>query len=192
MEGIFLVLVGGALFAQAWYVLGMYSEGRTMGILVGGLGVLALGTVVFAFEPTLLTGVKDGKDIGLAPGALLEQTTVMKMAIVAWSLYAIGVGAHGLWDFDDRAIGFYGGFLAAVTAVVFIYFAIELERVYADAVWLSLSGAALVLTLIAGVIFFYQALQFMVLRLLTGWSLLLGGAAVGIVGLAIVGAAITP
>ena len=192
MEGIFLVLVGGTLFSQAWYVLGMYSEGRTMGILVGGLGVLALGTVVFAFESTLLTGVKDGKDIGLTPAALLEQTTVMKMAIVAWSLYAIGVGAHGLWDFDDRAIGFYGGFLAAVTAVVFIYFAIELERVYADAVWLSLSGAALLLTFIAGVIFFYQALQFIVLRLLTGWSLLLGGAAVGIIGLAIVGAAITP
>ena len=60
MEGLFLVLIGGVLFSQSWYVLGMYSEGRSMGIFVGGMGLLALGTVVFAFDPVLLTGLKNG------------------------------------------------------------------------------------------------------------------------------------
>jgi len=37
------------------------------------------------------------------------------------------------------------------------------------------------------VMFFYQGLQFNVLRLLSGWSLLIGGVAVGGIGLAIIG-----
>ena len=60
MEGIFLVLIGAALFSQSWYVLGMYSEGRSMGIFVAGLGVLSLATLsAAAFVPLLLT--KDSK-----------------------------------------------------------------------------------------------------------------------------------
>lgn len=84
----------------------MYSEGRTMGIFVGGLGLLALGTVVFAFDPVLLTGLlKDGTTVSSGT-EVLAQATVMKTVIVVWALYAIGVAASGLWDFDERAIGF--------------------------------------------------------------------------------------
>ena len=190
MEGVFLVLIGGALFSQAWYVLGMYSEGRTMGIFVGGLGLLALGTVVFAFEPTLLTGVKSGKVVADA-SAVLEQSTVLKLVIVGWALYAAGIGAHGLWDFDERAVGFYSAFLAVATAVPFFYFVVELQDVYSDAVWLSLSSATLLLALIATVVFFYQAVGFAVLRLLSGWSLLLGGIAITAIGLGVVSTAIS-
>ena len=189
MEGVFLVLIGGALFSQSWYVLGMYSEGRTMGIFVGGLGLLALGTVVFAFEPTLLTGVKSGTVVANASD-VLAQSTVMKLVIVGWALYAAGVAAQGLWDFDERAIGFYSGFLAVATAVPFFYFAVELKDVYSDAAWLGLTSATLLLSLIAAVMFFYQALQFTVLRLLSGWSLLLGGIATVAIGLGVVSTAI--
>jgi len=35
MEGVFFVLIGAALFSEAWYLLGLYSEGRTMGVFVG-------------------------------------------------------------------------------------------------------------------------------------------------------------
>ena len=189
MEGVFLILIGGALFAQSWYVLGMYSDGRTMGIFVGGLGVLALGTIVFAFDPMLLTGVKSGKVVSDAV-EVVAQVTVMKTVIVAWALYAIGVGAQGLWDFDERAIGFYSAFLAAVTIVPFIYFVVELQNTYSDAAWLAIAGGTLLLTLIAVVMFFYQAFQLIVLRLLSGWSLLIGGSAIVAFGLAIVSTAV--
>jgi len=186
MEGIFLVLIGGVLFSQAWYVLGMYSEGRSMGIFVGGMGLIALGTIVFAFEPVLLTGLDNGKTV--ADGAqVLGQITVMKAVVAVWGLYAIGVAASGLWDFDERAIGFYSAFAAVATLVPFLFFVGELERIYGGMVWLSLSGATLLLTMVATVMFFYQGLQFNVLRLLSGWSLLIGGVAVGGIGLAIIG-----
>ena len=186
MEGIFLVLIGGVLFSQAWYVLGMYSEGRSMGIFVGGMGLIALGTIVFAFEPVLLTGLDNGNTV--ADGAqVLGQITVMKAVVAVWGLYAIGVAASGLWDFDERAIGFYSAFAAVATLVPFLFFVGELERIYGGMVWLSLSGATLLLTMVATVMFFYQGLQFNVLRLLSGWSLLIGGVAVGGIGLAIVG-----
>lgn len=182
MEGIFLVLIGAALYSQAWYVLGLYSEGRTMGVLVGGLGLLALATITFT--PVLLTGTGAGAD-------MLAETTVMKVVIVAWALYAVAVATHGLWDFDERAIGFYGGFLAVASLVAAIYFAAELEQPYSNGAWLGLSGATILLTVMAAIMFFYQALQFSVLRLVAGWFLLLGGVLVGVVGLAVVGTVIS-
>jgi hypothetical protein len=190
MEGVFLVLVGGALFSQAWYILGMYSEGRTMGIFAGGLGLLALGTVVFAFDPVLLTGLKGGQAVSTG-SEVIAQATVMKAVVVVWALYAIGVAAAALWDFDERPIGFYSGFVGVATLVAFLYFAAELERPYSDGTWLSLSGATLLLTLVATIMFFYQAFQFNVLRPLSGWTLLIGGSAVGLIGLGIVGTTIS-
>ena len=182
MEGIFLVLIGAALYSQAWYVLGLYSEGRTMGVIVGGLGLLALATVMFT--PVLLTGDGKGAD-------MLAETTVMKAVIIAWALYAVGVATHGLWDFDERAIGFYGGFLAVVSLVAAIYFAVQLEGPYSNGTWLGLSGATILLTVVAAIMFFYQAFQFSVLRLVAGWFLLLGGGVVGVIGLAVVSTAIS-
>ena len=182
MEGIFLVLIAGALFSQSWYVLGMHSEGRTTGVFVGGLGLVSLGTVAaFLFAPTLLTGVD-----------ALAETTVMKTLIITWSLYAVGVSAHGLWDFDERAIGFYCAFLAVVSAVCFSFFTRFLVyETYTVSVGLGLSGATLVLAILAGLMFFYLALGFNVLRLVAGWFLLLGSIAVTAIGLSIVSTAIS-
>ena len=187
MEGIFFILIGAALFTQSWFVLGMYSEGRTMGIFLGGLGLLSLTTVTaVAFAPVLLTGTGGG--VG---ADMLAETTVMKSMIVLWALYAVGVGAHGLWDFEDRAIGFYSAFLAIATLIPFIYFAGELEPRYTVETWLALSGATLILTLLAGIMFFYLAFAFNVLRLVAGWSLMLGGGSVAAIGLAIVSTVVT-
>ena len=176
MEAIFLILVGAALFSQSWYVLGIYSEGRTMGVFVGGLGLLSLATIMFA--PMVLTGE------GVSPSAdHLAEITVMKSLIIVWALYTIGVAAHGLWDFDERAIGLYCAFLAAATLVPFLYFAIELESRYGESVSLGLSGAALALTTLASILFFYMGFGFNVLRLVAGWALLLGGAVITTIGL---------
>ena len=174
MEPIFLTLVGGVLFAQSWYVLGLYSEGRTMGVFVGGLGLTSLVAVMFT--PLLLDGTGPGAD-------QLTEVTVMKALILVWALYAVGVAAHGLWDLDDRAIGFYCAFLAIVSVASFLYYSGHLEGTYSNAVWLSLSGATLGLSVIASIIFFYLAVPFSVLRLVTGWFTMLGGATIGVLGL---------
>lgn len=196
MEGIFFVLIGAALFSQSWYMLGVYSEARTMGIFVGGLGLLALAALFFAPAATvpssvnsfwlLLTGEGTVK-----PSDWLAQTMVMKGLVLAWGMYAIGVAAHGLWDFDERAIGFYSVFLAVLSAISFIYFVVELEPAYGTGTWLGLSAATLLLTVLAGMMFFTLSFTFHVLRVVTGWFILIGGGAVAAVGLGVLSSAIS-
>lgn len=187
MEAIFFLLIGAALFSQSWYVLGLYSEGRTVGLIVGGLGLLTLGTIMFgtSLTPNIITG--DGT---------AELTAAITGLIVLWSVYCIAVAGHGLWDFEDRAIGFYSAFLAVASLVIFIYITIAMGpggaygKLYSTGVWLAMSAVPLVLTIIASITFFYLAFQFQLLRLVTGWFLLLGSAVITAVGLGIVATAI--
>jgi hypothetical protein len=173
MEGIFLTLIGAVIFSQSWHILGMYAEGRTMGIIVGALGLMSLSAIVLA--PVLLTGQN-----------MLIEATVLKTLIGLWAVYAIAVAAHGIWDLDERAIGFYSAFLALATFVPFIYFAVNLEPRYGTSVWLGLSASTLILTMLATIVFFYQAFILSVLRLVAGWFFLLGGAVIGLIGIGIV------
>lgn len=178
MEGIFFLLIGAAIFSQAWYVLGLLSEARTTGVLIGVLGLLALGTFMFSTNvtPTLITG--DGAT---------ELLTVFTAFIILWAIYAIAVGSHGIWDLDTRAIGFYSAFLSIASLVVFLIFAVSMADggVFEHSLdtWLSMSIVSLLLGIISGLVFFYMALEFQVLRLVAGWSMLFGGAVVGLVGL---------
>ena len=176
MEGVALVLIGAALFSQSWYLLGLYADGRTMGIYTGGLGLAALITI------TMVPQVLLGND----PDAnQLAETTVMKMLIIVWAAYAVGVGAHGMWEFDERAIGFFSAVATATSAVAFFYFATTLGDAYGDAVTISLSAATLILSIIGGLVFFNLAVPFNVLRLVAGWFLLLGSIGVAGIGWAI-------
>jgi len=188
MEGIFFILVGAALFTQSWYVLGLYSEGRTMGVFMGALGLLTLGTVMFgaSVEPVLLTGGSDATDMVKKAAGMLADMTVFKGLVVVWSVYAIGAGAQGLWEFEDRAVGFYSGLVAVVSIVAFLYFALNLQGVYSDAVWLVISGASLALAILAGITFFHLAFQWIVLRLVAGWFILLGSSVVVALGLVMI------
>ena len=178
MEGIFFLLIGAAIFSQSWYVLGLLSEGRTTGVLLAVLGLLTLGTFMFSttITPTLISG--EGST------ALLTAFTAL---IVLWAIYAVTVGTHGIWDLDTRAIGFYGAFLSIASLVVFLVFAISMADggVFEHSldIWLSMSIVPFVLSIISGLVFFYMALEFQVLRLVTGWFMLFGGAVIGVVGL---------
>jgi len=195
MEGLFFILVGAALFAQSWHLLGLYSEGRTMGVFVGGIGLLMLGTFMLgsSVEPMLFT--ETGKKAGGAVKAISEadvstSVAVLTSVVVVWAIYAVGVGAQGLWDFEERAIGFYSAFVAVVTLAGFAYFAGELNPRYGDDVMLATSGATILLSVLASMMFFYLAFGFNVLRLVAGWFLLIGGGVVGAIGLAIVSGAV--
>ena len=115
----------------------------------------------------------------------------MKWLIILWAVYAIAVGAQGLWDFEERPIGFYSGLVAIASLIPLIFFAVELRRSYGDAVWLAMTGGSLILSVLAGMVFFYLAIPFNTLRMVAGWFLMIGGAGVAIIGMAIVTTAIT-
>ena len=178
MEGIFFLLIGAAIFSQSWHVLGLYSEGRTMGVLVAALGLLTLGTLMFGtnITPTLISG--EGST---------ELQTALSVLIVLWAVYALTVGAHGIWDIDPRAIGFYSVFLSVVSLVVFLVFAVAMADggVFEHdlGIWLAMSAVPLMLTIISAVVFFYHAFEIQVLRLVAGWFMLFGSAVIGLMGL---------
>ena len=182
MEGAFFVLIGAALFSHSWYLLELYPDGRTMGTFIGGLGLAALITITMS---PMLFGVGIGIDKDITTESVLAETTVMKTLIIMWSGYAIGVGAQGLWDFDERAIGFYGAVLTAVSAVALFFF-IGLFDAYGNDVWISMAAASLALTVMAGMLFFYLAVPFNVLRPVAAWFILVGSVAVTGIGLAII------
>ena len=182
MEGFFFVLIAAALFTHSWYLLGLYHEGRTVGLYTAGLGLVSL--IALTLAPMVLSASGSAASAGAAD--VLAGTTMMKVLIILWAGYAVGVGAQGLWEFDERAIGFYSVFLTAASAVAFVFFGIELEdRGVGQEVWLAMSGAFLVLTILAATLFFYMAIPFRALRKVAGWFVLLGSLAVAGLGFAI-------
>ena len=185
MEAVFLILIGAALFSQSWNLMGLYSDGRTTGIFVGGLGLLSLLALVL--DPMLLTGEGD-KTISTANH--LAEITATKVLIGAWALYCVGVAAQSIWDLEDRSVGFYGLILTVATAVVFLYYASALEPRYGEGAWLGMSLASLLLAIMSAMVFFAFGFTFNVMRAVAAWFLLLGGATVGVIGLAIVSRAI--
>ena len=191
MEGLFLVLVGAALVVQSWQHLGLYSDGRTMGVVVGGVGVLMLGTFMLgsSVEPILLTAAGE-KGSTIAADDVAVSTALLTTLVVVWAVYAIGVGASGLYDLDERAVGFHSVITAVVSLVAFLYFAGEMDARYGENVMLALSGATLALTVLATMMFFYLAFGFNVLKVVSGWFLLIGGGVVGAIGLAVVAGAV--
>ncbi len=193
MEALGLILIAGALFCYSWYILGLYPDGRTVGVFIGALGLAAL---IFAttLDPMLLIGGSSEAllDAGgnashraysMASG--LAETTMMKSLIVVWAVYAIGVGTQAIWDYDERAIGFYGAVAAIVSVTALFFFAGNLGRPYGDSVVISLSTVSLLLTVVAGMLFFYLAVPFSGLRPVAGWFTLVGSVAVMAVGVAI-------
>lgn len=181
MEAVFLTLIGAALFAQSWHILGLYADGRTVAVYVGGLGVLSLAALVI--DPMLLTGSGD-RTISMADH--LAEITATKVLVAVWALYCVGVAAQALWDFEERAVAFYSASLTVATAVIFLYYAATLEPRYGEGVWLGLSAASLLLSIISAMMFFALGFTFTVMRAVAGWFLLLGGGTVGVIGLAVI------
>ena len=187
MEGAALIFIGAVLFSQSWNLLELYPDGRTMGIYAAGFGLAVLMTLTFT--PMVLIGL-DVDGLVARDANTLAETTIMKGLIILWAGYGIGIGLQGLFDLDDRAIGFYSGFLAIATLVSFLYYVVELESSYGPDVWLALSGASLILSVLAGTIFFYLAVPFSGLRQVAAWFILVGSITVSAIGLALVTTAI--
>ncbi len=184
MEGFALTLIGAAIFSHAWYLLGLYSDGRTVGILMATLGAALL--ITLTLEPQLL-GMQGADDV-----QKLGEVTMMKTLIVLWAAYAGAVAAQGWWDLDERAIGFYAVALAAGSAVAIIYFATQLWEhdalpgVDAVAVTVGFTAIAGALTVVGATLFFYMAVPFRQLDKVAGWFSLVGSIGITAVGLAII------
>jgi hypothetical protein len=178
MEAAFLVLIGGALFAQSWNHLGLFAEGRGMGIVVGGLGLVAL--VALVMDPMLIQGKT------LAPAEALANLTIMKGLILLWSVFIVAMAAQSFLDLEERAVGFFAGFVAIVSVIALVYFVVEMTNGYGgDGPWLTMGAATLILAMTSGIVFFHQAIPFQAIRLVAGWFLLIGGSALGMFGLLI-------
>ena len=184
MEGVALVLIGAIMFNHSWYLLRLYPDGRTMGIFVGTLGLGALATLTF--DPILLTGVGDDGSALRGANALAE-ITMLKLVIIVWAGYAVGVAAQAIWEFDERAIGFYSVVVAASSLVALIYYATTLLTPYGDDVQLSMIAAMFFLSVPPAMVFSYYAIPaFSALQQVAGWFLLVGSIGVTTTGLVIV------
>ena len=91
MEAAFLVLIGGALFAQSWNHLGLFAEGRGMGIVVGGLGLVSL--VALVMDPQLIQGPDTNPSV-------LANMTIMKGLILIWAVFAVAMAAQSYLDLE--------------------------------------------------------------------------------------------
>ena len=183
MEGIALILIGTAIFTHSWYLLGLYADGRTVGIILGGL---ALGLVValFTFEPQFLGGLSS--DAKINAGEIVSLKSIM----VIWALYAAAVAGHGLWDMEERAIGFYS-VLLTVASVVFLLFFLQLWVNDNDlAIALPLVIVSAMTAIVGGLLFFCLAIPFLALRAVSGWAMLIQSIVIAGIGLAMVTAVI--
>ncbi len=189
MEALGLILIAGALFCHSWYILGLYPDGRAVGIYVGAFGLAAL--IATTMAPMILIGgdsmaVADAggdtarKYYSIAAG--LADTTMMKTLIIVWSIYAVGVGAQSIFDYDERAVGFSGAVAAVVSLFALFFFAGTLLDPYGEDAVLVLATASLLLTIVAGTMFAYLGVPFSNLRPVAGWFNLVGSIAVFLMG----------
>ena len=180
MEAVFLVLIGALLFSQAWHMMGLYSDGRTVGVVIGGLALASLGAIML--DPMLLTGSGDRT---ISAANHLSELTVTKGLIAVWAVYGIVVAAQTIWDYEERAVAFYSAVATAVTVVSLLYYFGNLEPRYGEAPWLSLSAATLLLSVMSAMVFFALGFAFRSMRPVAAWFLLVGGGTVAAIGLAI-------
>jgi len=175
MESLFLLLVAAVLFTHAWYLLGLYSDHRTMGLIAGAL---ALG---------LLLPAAAG---GTSNQLLINPTTApvvaaMKGFILLWAVYAAALGARGLWGFEERALGFHALLLWIVSLGMAGLPWVFTEAEVSNDAAVVMSTSSLVLAILSAMVFFHLAVPVRRIRGVTGWFLLVGSIGVGLLGLAV-------
>lgn len=176
MEPIFLICIGAALFAHAWYAKGMYDDGRATGMVMGALGAGAL--IALTVDPVL---------VGTETGGALQaaEVNVFMALIVFWAIYAGAMAAHCIYGFDDRAIGFFGIPLAAVSITVAAFASTQMRNDYDWPVWLSFALSGVLLGLVGIVLFLNLACMSRALNGLAAWTMLVFSVVITATGVAI-------
>ena len=156
MELIFLLVLPAALWAQSWYFLGLYTNPRTLGIIAGTVAITLLGMVIFGSST-----------------AAVGSTTALYAFVLVWAIYAAMVAAVALWGFDERTLGFYALFLWVVSLLYVGYYFLGGEVLASDGTTGLVSAimgiVALLLTVVAALVFFYLGPPFARMRQAAGW-----------------------
>ena len=175
MEPLFLLLVSALLFTQAWHLLGFFAYPRSPGIVAAALAVGLLATAVV--EP-LSTPMLVNPDT-------TTMVTAVRGFIIFWAVYAAVYGANALWRFEARALGFHALFLLVMSlAMVGMPYAYLESQISFDA-QIVLGIASLILAVLTAMVFFHLAIPLRQLRAVTGWLMLTGSVAIGVLGLTV-------
>ena len=169
MEIVFLLLLPAALWAHAWYMLGYYTNPKTLGLIAGIVAIALLGLVLFKQDIIIVSGTE-------GPFTAL---------VLVWAVYAVLIAGVGLWGFEERAVGFYSLFLWVVSLVFVGYYFLGGDLLSgggaATLSWL-LGLVSLVLSVLAAFLFFYLAFPLPRLRMVTGWFFLILSIIVALLG----------
>lgn len=173
MEPLFLILVAVLLFTQSWYLLRLYADPRTVGVIAAAL---ALGLLAVA------SGQVDPVEVGATAVPL---TAAMQGVAVLWAVYAAGLAAHALWDFEDRALGPHSLVLLVATLVLgalpWLFGEDEISTIAA----LLVTVASIILAVLVTLLFFHITFRIQRMKAVTAWSMVVGSTMVGFLGVAI-------
>ena len=182
MELIFLMVLPAALWAHAWYMLGLYTNPRSLGILSAAVALILTGLVIFQTPSVLVEAADTGQFLG-TPGVAGAAITTL---VAAWAIYAAMLAGVTLWGYDERTLGFYSLFLWVVTILFAGYYLLGGELLGGDqtaSVISGIMGSALVLlSILSALLFFYLGPPFARMRVAVGWFYLVISIIIAVLG----------
>ena len=171
MEMAFLFILPAALWAHAWQMLGRYGSPRSLGVVGAGVGIILLALVALWRDAAIIVG----------------SDNALSALVLTWAIYGGLLAAVAMRGYDQRTLGYYGLFLALVSVVFGLYYFLG------DAVLSSQDASptgflgqgvgvisyimgtyAAILAVLGGLLFLHLAIPMRALRLVAGWSFLLG------------------
>ena len=174
MEMAFLFILPAALWAHAWQMLGRYGSPRSLGVVGAGVGIILLALVALWRDAAIIVG----------------SDNALSALVLTWAIYGGLLAAIAMRGYDQRTLGYYGLFLALVSVVfVLYYFLGDAVLSTQDASPTGFLGQGLgvisyimgayaaILAVLGGLLFLHLAIPIRALRLVAGWSFLLGAVA---------------
>lgn len=187
MDLVFVLVLPGVLWIQAWHLLDLYANPRTLGLISAAVAIVLFGVVLFQDKLPLVIPKPDELGEFIAPA------TAVSVFVLVWAVYAVLVAGIYLWDLDTRSLGFYSLLLGLISLLFAVYFFVGDKLVENGDIikytWL-MGVVALLLAVLAGLTFFYMALRPIgegepttsTMRTVTGWFYLVFSAAITVLG----------
>ena len=183
MELAFLFVLPAAFWAHAWHMLGRYSSPRSLGVVGAGVAIILLAIVAMWRDSAIIVG----------------SDNALSALVLAWAVYGALLAAVGMRGYDQRTLGYYGLFVSLVSIVFVLYYflgdAVLSNQDVSPTGFLGqglgvisyIMGAyALVLAILGGLLFLHLAIPVRGMRLVAGWTFLLGAVASLALGLLVV------
>ena len=171
MEMAFLFILPAALWAHAWQMLGRYGSPRSLGVVGAGVGIILLALVALWRDAAIIVG----------------SDNALSALVLTWAIYGGLLAAVAMRGYDQRTLGYYGLFLALVSVVAVLYYFLgDAVLSTQDASPTGFLGQGLgvisyimgayaaILAVLGGLLFLHLAIPIRALRLVAGWSFLLG------------------